>query len=226
MYCMAVTVLVCPNEIVAKSDSVIFSVFFTIPDASPGKSIPVVFPNPSFLIYSFNVSLPIFSPSFINPTLHEFCKIWGKIWLPCPEVFQHLMVCEPTWRLPPHSKVSDSEAIPSSKAVTIVTTLKMEPGSKVSFTKLFLHIFWSFSPSVSPEKSSKPSKGLLGSKSGLFTIASISPLLGFITIIDTLLAWLSTNPFSATFSAIACIFESIVKVTSFPSIGSVKLDIV
>lgn len=57
---MAVTVLVCPNEIVAKSDSVIFSVFFTIPDASPGKSIPVVFPNPSFLIYSFNVSLPIF----------------------------------------------------------------------------------------------------------------------------------------------------------------------
>jgi len=27
-----------------------------------------------FLIYSFNVSLPIFSPNFINPTLHEFCK--------------------------------------------------------------------------------------------------------------------------------------------------------
>mgnify|MGYP003309448550 CR=1 FL=1 len=45
MHCMAVTVLVCPNEIVAKSDSVIFSVFFTIPDASPGKSIPVVFPT-------------------------------------------------------------------------------------------------------------------------------------------------------------------------------------
>ncbi len=70
---------VCPNAIVPKSIGVISSVSFIIPAASPGKSIPVTFPNPSFSIYSFKVSAPSLSPKVINPTLQEFFNISDKV---------------------------------------------------------------------------------------------------------------------------------------------------
>ena len=218
--------LVCPKEIVAKSASFIDSALFIIPFASPGKSIPETCPKPNFFIYSVNFSLPIFSPNFINPTLHEFWSISGNVCSPCPPCFQHFIVWGPTCKLPPHVNLSVSLTRPSSNAVTIVTTLNIEPGSNVSFTKLFLHIFCSFSASVFPVKSEYPSNGLLGSKSGLFTIAKTSPLFGSITNIETLAALLSTKAFSAAFSAKAWIFLSIVRVTSLPVIGAVNLDIV
>ena len=69
---MQFTVFVCPNAIVAKSSSVIFSVFFTIPGVSPGRSTPDLDPRPNNFIYLFKVSAPSFSPSCIKATLHEF----------------------------------------------------------------------------------------------------------------------------------------------------------
>ena len=80
--------LVCPNAIVAKSISLILLVLFTIPSASPGKSIPVILPKPNFLIYSFNFSAPNLAPNSINPTLHEFLSISAAVCAPCPDKFQ------------------------------------------------------------------------------------------------------------------------------------------
>ena len=71
--------LVCPNEIVAKSASVTLSTGFTIPFASPGRSTPLTFPKPNLLIYSQSFSLPIICPSCINATLHEFLIISGNV---------------------------------------------------------------------------------------------------------------------------------------------------
>ena len=139
---IGLTVLVWPKEIVAKSISVIFSVFLTIPN---------------FLIYSFNFSAPNFSPKFINPTLHEFCIISSKVWVPCPPLFQHLMNLSPFCRPPLQVYVSSLPATPSWTAAEAVIILKIEPGSKESETDLFLHIFWILSEEVFPEKFSAPS---------------------------------------------------------------------
>ena len=157
IYWTEFTVLVCPKAIVTKSVIDIFAAFFIIPFASPGKSTPEICPKPNFLIYSTKVSLPIFSPSCINPTLHEFWIISPNVWVPCPPDFQHFILLLPYVRLPLQVNVSFSETKPSSIAVIAVITLNIDPGSKVSFTSLFLHIFWSFSPSVSPTKFSIPS---------------------------------------------------------------------
>ena len=77
----------------------------------------------------------------------------------------------------------------------------MEPGSKVSLTNLFLHIFWTLSYSVLPVNSSAP-------------------------LNDAALALLSLSACSAAFSAKNCICSSIVKVTSLPSTGCTNLEIV
>ena len=102
----------------------------------------------------------------------------------------------------------------------------MEPGSKVSLTNLFLHIFWTLSYSVLPVNSSAPLNGSFGLKSGLFAIANISPVFGSITKTDAAFALLSLSACSAAFSAKNCICSSIVKVTSLPCIGCTNLEIV
>ena len=82
-------------------------------------------------------------PSWINAGLQEFCNACLKVWLPCPELV-HLIIAPLTFSEPLQEKspiVSVSQ-IPSSNAADAVISLNVEPGSYVSETDLFRHIFW------------------------------------------------------------------------------------
>ena len=64
---MAVTLIPCPNDVVASSTGPTLSILNNIPLASPFKSIFVFLPNPKFLIYLNKRSLPSLLPRDTNP---------------------------------------------------------------------------------------------------------------------------------------------------------------
>ena len=70
--CIAVTLIPCPNAVVANSKSFTLSRLNSIPVASPVRSIPVFLPKPRSVIYLNRVSFPSFNPKFTNPGLQEF----------------------------------------------------------------------------------------------------------------------------------------------------------
>lgn len=65
--CIGVTLIPCPNAVVASSSSLTFDNLNKIPVLSPFKSIPVFSPNPKSFMYLNNFSFPNFSPKFTNP---------------------------------------------------------------------------------------------------------------------------------------------------------------
>ncbi len=72
---MAVTEIPWPKAMVAASTLVHFSTGRRSPLTSPGRSIPVLAPNPNLRMYWENLSLPSFSAILIDPILLEYLRI-------------------------------------------------------------------------------------------------------------------------------------------------------
>jgi len=214
MYWTWLTATPCPKASSDKSNLLIWSGLLKVPADSPGKSIPVFWPNPIFFAVATSLSLPSLFPNSAKPTLQEFFIISTKLSLPCPFKFQQWIVLPSIVMLPSHIYVSFNPIL-FSKALAAVTTLNIDPGSKLSWIEGFFQSISAFLEFLAILDA------LLRSTLGLFAIANISPFWGFITIILTAFALLSSKAFWAACSAYCWITESIVKITFLPSTGRV-----
>ena len=130
-----------PNDAVASSTGPTLLKY--IPVTSPEVAIPVLVNNPNAFIYLYKLSAPRRLPSWIRAGLHEFSNACLKVCFPCRELVQRI-IWPLTSSYPLHVKSFKVSVltIPSSNEAEAVINLKVEPGSYVSETDLFLHIFW------------------------------------------------------------------------------------
>ena len=113
-------------------------------------------------------------------TLQEFDTASMRLSLPCPRGYtQHFMYLSITCRAPPHLKPSVLLVTPASRAMEVVISLNVEPGSYTSLKqKLLQRLFQyeTFSSSViAANASSSPgigARGSLGSNSSDCAMAS------------------------------------------------------
>ena len=136
----------------------------------------------------------------------------------------HLIRWPPTSWAPSQTKVSWGPITPSSRAAATVKGLAGEPGSKLSLTQKFLHIWFQASDFCSSVMASICSwvyiaprfLGSLRSYRRLEAMARISPLLGFITSTAAVLLPMPFIHSSMYFSTIFWILVSMVETMVFP----------